>query len=58
VNDKNVFDLTVGQACLLVGPREKTAPKRTAKEISAGLERFEQALLTLGAQRISRSGRG
>jgi hypothetical protein len=57
VSDRNVFGLKVGQTCLLLGPREKDAPKRKRTEVSGAFERFEQALLALGAQRMLRSGR-
>jgi hypothetical protein len=49
--DKNAFGLKSGDVCLLCGPPEKNAPKRTRKDLSDAFERFERALTTLDAQR-------
>src|SRR6266498_2169909 len=54
VNDKNVFGLNTGAVYLELGPREKGTRKRTRKEVSEALNRFERALDALGAQKIKR----
>jgi hypothetical protein len=55
VNDKNVLGLRSGVVYLELGPREKSALKRTRKDVSAAFARFEHALVALGAQRLENS---
>ncbi len=49
LGDENVYRLPAGTIYLQLLPRAKTAPRRKRNEISAALERFDRAVIALGA---------
>jgi hypothetical protein len=56
VKEGNSLGLEKGQVYLILGPREKSAPKRKREEVRKAYERFERVITKLGAR--PRSSRG